>query len=77
MSRPPATAAKPGPDKSPEKWAFLAQLDARLAATAAAQETFAESLRLGDDELARRFDDGEPVEALVPDRARVADALVV
>lgn len=77
MSRPPATAPKPAPDESPEKWAFLAELDARLAATAAAQKTFAESLRLGDDELARRFDDGERVAVLVHDRARLVDALVV
>ncbi|MCZ6826040.1 MAG: [protein-PII] uridylyltransferase [Gammaproteobacteria bacterium] len=77
MSRPPATAGQPVRDKSAGKWAFLSDLDARLAATAVPQKTFLEFLRLGDDELASRFQDGEQVSALVHDRARLVDALVV
>ena len=77
MSHQPVTAGQPVRDKSPGKWAFLSGLEARLATSAAQQNSFRESLRTGDNELARRFDDGERVSALVLDRARLVDALVV
>ncbi|MCZ6772674.1 MAG: nucleotidyltransferase domain-containing protein, partial [Proteobacteria bacterium] len=77
MSRPPVISDEPVRAKSAGKWAFLSGLEARLAATATPQKTFLESRRQGDDELARRFDDGERVSALVHDRARLVDALVI
>ncbi len=77
MSRPTATSGKPVREKSAGKWAFLSGLEASLAATATPQKTFLETRRQGDDELARRFGDGEPASVLVHDRARLVDALVV
>jgi [protein-PII] uridylyltransferase len=77
VSRPPASVDQPATDKSAGKWAFLSGLETRLAAGATPQKTFLESLRQGDEELARRFDRGERVSALVHDRARLVDTLVV
>ncbi len=60
----------------PNGWNFLDSLAARLGAGAGATG-YKAALTDGDRELARRFESSEPVEALVRDRARLVDALVV
>ncbi len=69
----------PAPTVAPtgERWAYLAALRARLAASVNAAGDFRAALADGDGELARRFHAGEPVESLVRDRALLVDALVV
>ncbi|MGQ0383657.1 MAG: [protein-PII] uridylyltransferase [Gammaproteobacteria bacterium] len=58
-------------------WDYLDALVPRLATTADPVRSFRAALAEGDRELARRFHADEPVEALVRDRARLVDALVV
>src|SRR5215470_8049500 len=61
---------------SDPSWDYLASLDAMLAANRQDVATFRQALTDGDARLKQRFDDEEPVERLVRDRARLVDALL-
>ncbi len=60
----------------PNGWNFLDSLAARLGAGDRAPD-YRGALVDGDRDLARRFESNEPIEALVRDRARLVDTLVV
>jgi [protein-PII] uridylyltransferase len=72
-----ANEAPPPVATAAAAWPYLETLQARLAAGRCAAADFRAALADGDRELARRFESGEPVEALVRDRARLVDALVL
>jgi len=57
-------------------WAFLETLPAALDAGDDPVAAFREALAAGDASLRRRFEDDEPVEALVRDRARMVDVVL-
>jgi [protein-PII] uridylyltransferase len=59
------------------RWPFLDTLAARLAGGTRAAGDFRAALADGDRELRERFTAREPVGALVRDRARLVDALVL
>ena len=57
-------------------WAFLETLPAVLDAGEDPVAAFREALAAGDASLRQRFEDDEPVEALVRDRARMVDVVL-
>ena len=67
--------ASPAPaDSAP--WSFLASLPATLQAAGGEVAAFREALTEGGAILRTRFEDDEPVEALVRDRARMVDVVL-
>lgn len=57
-------------------WDYLQELEEALTSDEHSIQTFRSALRSGDRSLKARFERSEPVEALVQDRAHLADALV-
>ncbi len=57
-------------------WPFLESLPAALEAGTDRIPAFREALAAGDASLRQRFDDDEPIEALVRDRARMVDVVL-
>jgi [protein-PII] uridylyltransferase len=55
----------------------MGPLTAALSEPTAAIPAFREALQHANDQLARRFNDNEPVEALVHDQARIVDAAIL
>ncbi len=62
---------------APAPWEYIAALRARLATATEPVRDYRAALEEGNRELARRFRADEPIEALVHERALLADALLV
>ncbi|MGI9246404.1 MAG: hypothetical protein ACR2I8_06845 [Steroidobacteraceae bacterium] len=73
---PPHDDTEPVPAATLPQWSFLDTLPATLGSGPDAVAAFRQALADGDASLRRRFDDDEPVESLVRDRARMVDVVL-
>jgi [protein-PII] uridylyltransferase len=77
MNASPADAIEPTDGRMTlPPWSFLETLPGALDTGTDRIAAFREALAAGDASLRRRFDDDEPIEALVRDRARMVDVVL-
>jgi len=77
MNATPADAIESSAGRVPlPPWPFIESLPAALEAGAERIPAFREALAAGDASLRQRFEDDEPIEALVRDRARMVDTVL-